>query len=353
MTKENQKLDYRVDVDGADNSITMVKEQTRRTAVDYCVMLNDIGGFGALWDMIASAKKLGILYPICAIGADGIGTKIMIGKAIEKLDTLGQDLVAMCVNDVICQGAQPITFLDYIATGKFDEKQLEILLEGMVRACIEAGCQIVGGETAEMQDMYAEGDFDAAGFVNGVVEKSNILPQPGGMEIGDVVIALPSNGIHSNGLTAIRDLVEKHLKMDWNDPAPFNKMFSIGEIFLEPTKLYVKPVLEILKEFPQCMGLANITGGGMVTNPKRMFGDRKDLQIKFNYDEIEERRSKMFTWLHEQCLEFGMTEEKYRKSFNDGIGMVMHCPANVAEKMIKSLEKKHINAFICGEIIAA
>lgn len=344
-------LNYRVDVDAADASVQTIKEMADKTKVSYSGTVGSIGGFGAIADIYEVAEKLGISKPCTVSGVDGIGTKILIGQAINKLNTLGIDLVAMCVNDVICHGAQPFQFYDYIATGKFSKEQLKQVLEGVVNGCLQAGCELVGGETAELQDMYKPNEWDAAGFTNALVDRGNILPRPEKIVKGGNLIALPSSGIHSNGLTAVRDLIEVFLRMDYSDSAPFDTSISIGDAVLTPTVIYVGVIMDLLQNFAEeICGVANITGGGLYNNTIRFMPD--GFKPEFDYDVISDRRSPFFKWLYENCLEQGMTEEDYKKSFNDGIGMVVYCPAEDTDEVLDYLRsEQEVDAFVCGAVV--
>src|ERR1700744_5641588 len=238
----------------------------------------DLGGFGGLFDL----KAAGFKDPILVSSTDGGGTKLKIAIDTKLFSGIGQDLVAMCVNDIIVQGAEPLFFLDYYATGKLDVDIAAVVVEGIARACKESGCALIGGETAEMPGVYAKGDFDLAGFAVGAVERAAILPKTGAMREGDVVIGIASSGVHSNGFSLVRKVVEKSgLSLD--TPAPFAAGKSLGEALLTPTRLYVRAALEAMHSSNGSgggvKGLAHITGGGITDNLPRCLPDGLDAAV--------------------------------------------------------------------------
>src|SRR5665213_2974477 len=232
--------DSGVDIDAGDALIARIApaaKATRRPGADA-----DLGGFGGLFDL----KAAGFKDPVLVSSTDGVGTKLKIAIETRQFRGIGQDLVAMCVNDIIVQGAEPLFFLDYYATGKLDVNDAAIVIEGIARACKESGCALIGGETAEMPGLYARGDFDLAGFAVGAVERDAILPRTAAMKAGDVLIGVPSSGVHSNGYSLVRKLVEKS-GLPWDAPAPFAKNAKLGEALMTPTRLYVKSALEAMR----------------------------------------------------------------------------------------------------------
>ena len=267
MTGPDSKtpLTYRdagVDIDEGDalvDAIAPLAASTRRPGADGA-----LGGFGGLFDL----KAAGFKDPVLVSGTDGVGTKLMLAFATGRHETIGIDLVAMCVNDVLAQGAEPLFFLDYFATGKLDKGTGAKVVSGIAEGCRQAGCTLVGGETAEMPGMYAPGHYDLAGFVVGGVEREDILPRMQDMKPGDLLVAMPSSGPHSNGYSLIRKIVERSgLKLE--DAAPFAPGKTLGEALLAPTKIYVKAVLPLIRN-KRIKGLAHITGGGLTENTPRM-----------------------------------------------------------------------------------
>src|ERR1700733_15552727 len=253
--------DAGVDIDAGEalgERIAPAARATRRRGADA-----DLGGFGGLFDL----KAAGFRDPILVSGTDGVGTKLKLAIDTKRFEGLGQDLVAMCVNDIVVQGAEPLFFLDYYATGKLDVASAAIVVEGIARACKESGCALVGGETAEMPGLYAKGDFDLAGFSVGAVERGHVLPRTAEMVPGDVLIGVASSGIHSNGFSLVRKVVEKS-GLGWDADAPFATGTRLGEALLTPTRLYVKSALEALR-VGGVKGFAHITGGGVTENLPR------------------------------------------------------------------------------------
>src|SRR5665213_1397008 len=232
--------DAGVDIDAGEALVERIgpaAKATRRRGADA-----DLGGFGGLFDL----KAAGFKDPILVAGTDGVGTKLKIAIDTGRFADIGQDLVAMCVNDLIVQGAEPLFFLDYYASGKLNVDDAAIVIEGIARACKESGCALIGGETAEMPGLYAKGDFDLAGFSVGAVERGVVLPKSDEMEAGDVLIGVASSGVHSNGYSLVRKLVEKS-GLPWDAPAPFAKNAKLGEALMTPTRLYVKSALEAMR----------------------------------------------------------------------------------------------------------
>src|SRR5271167_4451251 len=247
-----------VDIDAGNAMVEAIKplvRATRRPGADA-----EIGGFGGLFDL----KAAGFVDPVLVAANDGVGTKLRIASESGIFDTIGVDLVAMCVNDIVVQGAEPLFFLDYFATGRLDPAQGAAIVKGVANACIESGCALIGGETAEMPGLYAKGDFDLAGFSVGAVERDAILPKTNTMKPGDVLIGVASSGVHSNGFSLVRKVVEKS-GLTLEAPAPFAPGKSLGEALLTPTRLYVRSCLEAIQT-GGIKGLAHITGGGITDN---------------------------------------------------------------------------------------
>jgi len=311
--------DAGVDIDAGEELVTRIgpaAKATRRPGADA-----DLGGFGGLFDL----KAAGFKDPILVSGTDGVGTKLKLAIDTGKFDGIGQDLVAMCVNDIVVQGAEPLFFLDYYATGKLDVDAAAITVGGIARACKESGCALIGGETAEMPGLYAKGDFDLAGFTVGAVERDAILPRLDAMKEGDVLIGFASSGVHSNGYSLVRKVVEKSgLSLDAD--APFAPGTTLGEALLTPTRLYVKPALAAMKT-GGVKGLAHITGGGITDNLPRCLPEGLDGEV--NLDAIAVLP--VFKWL---AKEAGIAEAEMLRTFNCGIGMVAVADEKDADAVI-------------------
>jgi len=309
MSDSKQGLTYKdagVDIDAGEALVDRIgpaAKSTRRPGADA-----DLGGFGGLFDL----KAAGFKDPILVSGTDGVGTKLKLAIDTRKFDGIGQDLVAMCVNDVVVQGAEPLFFLDYYATGKLEVEAAAVTVEGIARACKESGCALVGGETAEMPGLYAKGDFDLAGFTVGAVERDAVLPKTSLMKEGDVLIGVASSGVHSNGYSLVRKVVEKS-GLGLDAPSPFGGG-TLGEALLTPTRLYVKPALAAMKT-GGVKGLAHITGGGITDNLPRCLPDGLDAEV--NLDTVE--ALPVFQWLARVA---NIAESEMLRTFNCGIGMV-------------------------------
>lgn len=331
---KGQQLTYRdagVDIDAGNYSVKLIKDSVRATYRPE--VLGDLGGFGGLFALNSGKYK----EPVLVSGTDGVGTKLRLAFMLDKHDTIGQDAVAMCVNDILVQGAEPLYFLDYLAVGKLEPEKVAAIVKGVAAACKESGCALIGGETAEMAGFYPEGEYDIAGFAVGVVDKANIIT---GETIvpGDVLLGLPSSGIHSNGYSLVRKICfdVKGFKGDeWLDPLGQ----TIGEVLLTPTRLYPKICLPLLERF-RIKGMVHITGGGFYDNIPRILPVGCGAEI----DSESWRRPVIFDLLKE----WGNVAwpEMYR-TFNMGIGMVVVTAADEAEKI-----KKHLQAAgeLCYEI---
>ena len=310
----NSSLSYAqagVDIDAGNAMVEAIKPMvraTRRVGADA-----EIGGFGGLFDL----KAAGFVDPILVAANDGVGTKVKIAIESGLLDTIGVDLVAMCVNDIVVQGAEPLFFLDYFATGKLDPKAGAAIVAGIARGCVESGCALIGGETAEMPGLYARGDFDLAGFAVGAAERGTLLPR--GVSAGDIVIGLPSSGAHSNGFSLVRRIVER-TGLAWDAPAPFAPGETLAKALLVPTRLYVKPLLAALKAAPGIRALAHITGGGYPDNLPRVLPD--GLAVELDLDAFAP--PPVFGWLK---AEGGVEDGEMLRTFNCGFGMVVFAAA--------------------------
>lgn len=329
-----QSLSYRdagVDINAGDQLVENIKPFAKRTMRPE--VLGDLGGFGALVEISKKYEN-----PVLVSGTDGVGTKLKLAFEWDKHDTVGIDLVAMSVNDILVQGAEPLFFLDYFACGKLDVARATDVIKGIAQGCEESGCALIGGETAEMPSMYPDGEYDLAGFAVGVVEKNQII---NGRNIvaGDVVLGLASNGIHSNGYS----LVRKILTRDNPDlDTPFDGNQTLREAIIAPTRLYVKPILAALKEF-EIKGMAHITGGGITENVPRVLPENCVAQI----DATSWQLPKLFQWL--QQAGNVATQEMYR-TFNCGIGMVVIVSTENAAKAEQFLTQQGETVYRLGTI---
>lgn len=327
--------DAGVDIDAGDALIERIKpfaKATRRPGAEAA-----LGGFGGAFDL----KAAGYTDPVLISGTDGVGTKLRIAIDTGVLDTVGIDLVAMCVNDVLAQGAEPLFFLDYFATGKLDTDKCATVIKGIAEGCRLSGCALIGGETAEMPGMYDGDDFDLAGFVVGAVNRGDILPRLEDMKSGDALIGMASSGPHSNGYSLIRKVVALS-GLSWDAPAPFAEGQTVAEALLTPTKLYVKSVLPLLKS-GTVKGLAHITGGGLTENTPRMLPDH--LSPILDFDSFT--RPAVFAWLQETG---GIDEAELRRAFNCGVGMVLCTAPEDADDTIKALNAAGEQAWLIGQL---
>ena len=330
MTDQNKGLSYSdagVDIDAGNELIERIKPSLKKT--NRPGVLTAIGGFGGLFDL----KAAGFKDPILVAATDGVGTKLKIAIETKKLSTIGIDLVAMCVNDLICQGAEPLIFLDYFATGKLKLENAENIIGGIARGCEVAGCALIGGETAEMPRMYHGEDFDLAGFSVGAIERGQELPLP--TNIGDIIIGLSSNGIHSNGFSLVRKIVEK-CGLQWSDEAPFENK-NLGDALLTPTKLYVKQCLE-LKNIEGVKAFAHITGGGLTENILRALVEGQGIKIDLSTWNLPP----VFKWLSSAG---GVGQDEMLKTFNCGIGMSVICSQASRDAVFSQLEKKLLTRY--------
>ena len=305
MSKKDTSITYAdagVDIDAGNALVERIKPAAKRTGRPG--VMAGLGGFGALFDLRAA----GYDDPVLVAATDGVGTKLRIAIDTGALDTIGIDLVAMCVNDLVCQGAEPLFFLDYFATGKLATDDAARIVEGIAEGCVQSGCALIGGETAEMPGMYAPGDFDLAGFAVGAMERGAALPA--GVEQGDILLGLASSGVHSNGYSLVRRLVERS-GLGWDAPCPFGGG-TLGAALLTPTRLYVKPALAAIRA-GGVHALAHITGGGLTENlPRVVEGAVIDLDTW--------ELPPVFRWMQEVG---GIETAEMLKTFNCGIGMVI------------------------------
>jgi phosphoribosylformylglycinamidine cyclo-ligase len=327
--------DSGVDIDAGNALVEAIKPlaaSTRRLGADA-----DLGGFGALFDL----KRAGFKDPILVAANDGVGTKLKIAIDTGQHASIGIDLVAMCVNDLLAQGAEPLFFLDYFACGKLDVATARSVVAGIAEGCRQAGCALIGGETAEMPGVYAEKDYDLAGFAVGAVERDRLLPRPDVIS-GDVLIGLASSGVHSNGYSLVRRLVTEE-NLAWERPAPFASPRSLAEALLEPTRIYVKPVLAALRETGAIKALAHITGGGLSENLPRVLPDG----LAAHVDLAAWMAPAVFGWLQRAG---NLGDEEMLRTFNCGVGLVLVAAAGEADAVLAALKAAGEQPVIVGEI---
>ena len=330
--------DAGVDIDAGEMLVEHIKPLAKSTARPGSEP--SLGGFGALFDL----KAAGFQDPLIVTTTDGVGTKLKIAIETGRHDGVGVDLVAMCVNDLLAQGAEPLLFLDYYATGRLEIDAARRVVAGIAEGCRQAGCALVGGETAEMPGMYTEGDYDLAGFSLGAVERGHALPYLDRQAAGDVIIGLASTGPHSNGYSLVRKVVEKS-GLAWGDDAPFAKDRSLAQALMEPTRIYVKPVLPIMKA-GLVKGAAHITGGGLIENPPRCIA--QGLQAAFDWDAWP--MPAIFQWLAETG---GIGDHEMRRTFNCGVGFILIVAPENAEPVLAALLNAGEVAFVCGQLETA
>ncbi len=323
-----------VDITAGYKSVELMKKHIARTTIPGAD--TEVGGFGGLFEPDLTGMK----NPVLVSGTDGVGTKLKIAFLMDKHDTVGIDCVAMCVNDIICSGARPLFFLDYIACGRNVPEVIEQIVKGVCEGCVQAGCALVGGETAEHPGMMPADEYDLAGYCTGIVDREKIIDNRT-MQPGDVVIALPSTGVHSNGFSLVRkvfDVENADLK------APVAKLGgrSLGEVLLEPTKIYVKPVLALLKEVA-VRGISHITGGGFYENIPRSIPDGLCARI-------EKSRVKVLPVFDLIAEKGGISEHDMFNTYNMGVGMSVTVPAAEADRALEILRENGVDAYVIGEI---
>ena len=338
MTRNIEPLSYKtagVDIDAGNALVDRIKPlaaATRRAGSNA-----DLGGFGAFFDL----KAAGYEDPILVACNDGVGTKLKVAIDSGRHDTVGIDLVAMSVNDLVVQGAEPLLFLDYYATGKLDPQAGVEIVRGIAEGCRQAGCALIGGETAEMPGMYADKDYDLAGFAVGAAERGTLLPRAD-LVAGDVVLGLPSSGVHSNGFSLVRRIVALS-GLAWEAPAPFAPELTLAEALLTPTRIYVKPLLQALKAAPGIKALAHITGGGFPDNIPRVLPD--DLGVALDLSAIPVPA--VFGWLAKVG---GVAEREMLRTFNCGIGMIVVASAAEADTVVAALREAGEAPVRLGEV---
>ncbi|MEC9347643.1 MAG: phosphoribosylformylglycinamidine cyclo-ligase [Pseudomonadota bacterium] len=336
MTTGLTYRDAGVDVDAGNELVERIKGDTKAT--DRPGVVGGIGGFGGLFDL----KAAGYTDPMLVASTDGVGTKLTLAGQVGIHHTVGIDLVAMCVNDLVVQGAEPLFFLDYFASSKLSVDQAAAVVRGIAEGCKEAGCALIGGETAEMPGLYRPGDYDLAGFSVGAVERDRLLPR-GDVVAGDVVLGITSSGVHSNGFSLVRRIVEKS-GADLGAAAPFDSNLSLGEALLTPTRIYVKPLLSALKLGP-VKALAHITGGGLIENIPRVLPEGTGVRL----DAASWTFPQVFAWL---MAEGGVEAREMARTFNCGIGMIAVVPAAEVDKVVAFLTYKGEKVAAIGEVVA-
>ncbi|CAN5412699.1 phosphoribosylformylglycinamidine cyclo-ligase [soil metagenome] len=341
MSDQQNGLTYAqagVDIDAGAALVEAIKplaKATRRPGAD-----GSLGGFGALFDL----KAAGYDDPLLVSTTDGVGTKLRIAIDAKMHGTVGIDLVAMCVNDLLAQGAEPLLFLDYFATGKLDLEVAKSVVAGIAEGCKLAGAALVGGETAEMPGMYGEGDYDLAGFSVGAVALSAVLPRLDDQQAGDLVIGLSSSGPHSNGYSLVRRIVERS-GLAWDAPAPFAQGQTLAEALMAPTRIYIKSVLPQIKA-GLVKGCAHITGGGLIENPPRAVAP--GLEAKFDWNAWP--LPPVFAWMQQVG---GVSDHELRRTFNCGVGLILIVAPGDAPAVLEGLLAAGEDAFVCGELAAA
>ncbi len=311
-----------VDIDAGAELVERIKPAIKKT--HRSGVMSGLGGFGALFDL----KETGYKDPVLVSGTDGVGTKIKVAIDMGVHDTIGIDAVAMCVNDIIVQGAEPLFFLDYFATGKLDVDVAEAVVKGIARGCEESGCALIGGETAEMPGVYAQEDYDIAGFAVGAVERDKMITGEN-IKAGDVMLGLHSSGLHSNGFSLVRKILADE-KLGYDSIAPFDNRKSLGEFILTPTKLYVRSLLAVMKEHT-IKGMIHVTGGGFFENVPRILPENCAARI----DATQWELPKLFHWLGETA---NIAHDDMATTLNCGIGMIVICSPDEADAIGHILE---------------
>ncbi len=323
-----------VDVTAGYEGVRLMKADVERTKIPGCI--SGIGGFGGLFQLDMTDIK----EPVLVSGTDGVGTKLKIAMLMDKHDTIGIDAVAMCVNDIICCGAKPLFFLDYIAIGKNVPEKVAEIVKGVADGCVMSGCALVGGETAEHPGMMPDDEYDIAGYSTGIVDKSKIL-DPSAIKAGDAIIGIASSGVHSNGFSLVRkvfDVNEENLKVYYDELGT-----TLGEALLTPTRIYVKPVLDVISKLA-VKGISHITGGGFYENIPRVLPDGVSAKINKNSYEVPA----IFKLMQDKA---GIPEHDMYNTFNMGIGMMLIVDKADADKAVEILKSHGENAFVIGETV--
>jgi phosphoribosylformylglycinamidine cyclo-ligase len=325
--------DAGVNIDRGNRVVDRIKEMVRTTFSP--LVLSDLGGFSGFFQLPKGMKD-----PVLTASTDGVGTKLKVAFLADKHDTVGIDLVAMCVNDLIVTGAKPLFFLDYLATGRIDEDKIESIVEGVVKGCRDAGCALLGGETAEMPGFYSHGEYDLAGFAVGVVERSGIID---GSDVapGDVVLGIPSSGLHSNGYSLVRKVLFEKKELSINDP--LTEGMSVGEELLKPTRIYVRAVDALIAEGISVKAMAHITGGGLIENPVRVLPEGLRMLLDASQWDIHPIFRILMEW-------GGIPVDEMFRTFNMGIGMVVVLPEKEKQEALNALDKAGFPSKLIGYI---
>lgn len=324
-----------VDVDEGQRAVKLMKKHV--TSTFNSNVLTGLGGFGGLFALNVNEYK----EPVLVSGTDGVGTKLKIAFMMDKHDTIGQDCVAMCVNDILCQGGKPLFFLDYIATGKLEGEKIAEIVGGIAEGCRIAGSALIGGETAEMPGLYNEGEYDLAGFAVGIVDKAKIITGEN-IRPGDIILGIPSSGIHSNGYSLVRKLFFEVLNMKTTDYVE-EFQSTLGEELLKPTKIYTKPILSLIEEI-NVKGIAHITGGGFYENIPRILPDNVDAKIDIN----SWARPAIFKLMQEKG---NISDKEMFSTFNMGMGMMVVVRKDDVDRAMEILKSSGENVKIIGEIV--
>jgi phosphoribosylformylglycinamidine cyclo-ligase len=330
--------DSGVDIDAGNRLVDLIKPMVRATARPGAAA--EIGGFGGLFDL----KAAGFSDPVLVAATDGVGTKLKIAIETGLHGGIGIDLVAMSVNDIVVQGAEPLFFLDYFACGRLDPEATAAIIAGIAEGCRESGCALIGGETAEMPGLYKDGDYDLGGFAVGAAERGTLLPR-GDIEVGDAVLGLASSGLHSNGFSLVRRIVEQS-GLGYEAPAPFSPVMTLGGALLTPTRLYVNSCLRAIRETSAIKGLAHITGGGFTDNIPRVLPGHLGVGIDLARLPV----LPVFKWLAEQG---GIAELELLRTFNCGIGMIAIVAKESVEAVSTVLAASGDSVTVLGEVIEA
>ena len=339
MNKKKKSLTYSssgVDIKKANQLVEEIKsivKKTNRLGADV-----ELGGFGGIFDI----RAIGYNDPLLVSSTDGVGTKLLLAIENNCYENIGIDLVAMCVNDLIVQGAEPLFFLDYFSTGSLSKKITRRVIKSISEGCEEANCALIGGETAEMPDFYSPNHFDLAGFSVGAVEREKLLPR--NVVSGDVIIGIPSSGLHSNGYSLVRNVI-KNMKLDVHDKTPYDNSKTFLEEFLSPTKIYVKQILQLLKNTEGVKGIAHITGGGLTENIPRIF---KGKNITAEIDVLTWEKPKIYKWLYNSG---NIKESEMLKTFNYGIGMALIVDQKKDKEIMNFLSKYGEESYKIGKIV--
>jgi phosphoribosylformylglycinamidine cyclo-ligase len=335
MVKKISYKDAGVDIDAGNEFARSVKQLVKSTFRPE--VLSEIGGFAGLFSVNTEKYK----NPVLVSSTDGVGTKLRIATMMNKHDTVGIDLVAMCVNDILVQGAEPLFMLDYLSTGKIKQETLLDVIKGIVKGCKESGCSLIGGETAEMPSFYEEGEYDLAGFVVGVVDRKNII-DGSNITVGDKLIGIASSGLHSNGYSLVRKILFDQHQMKIDDQVKELKK-TLGEELLTPTRIYAKTITNLLRDF-QIHGMAHITGGGLIDNIERILPHGCIARINMKSWDIPP----IFPYIQGKG---GMDAAEMQRTFNNGIGMVLAVSKSDADDIMLRLKGLKEKAFVIGEIV--